>query len=143
MLGKIFLCKDANTQNADILIVNPVVVQMIPFVPSTPSFKIVGCIAVEDAKKTEYSILVVLKDSNDKVVGSFDGQLVSSGSADEIVEWKTNIVFNLSLDDTQIYSEGLHVFELYVDELFVDSTSFLVMLDRERQQSMEVGYHEE
>lgn len=143
MLGKIFLCKDANTQNADVLIVNPILVQTIPFVPSTPSFKIVGCIAVEDAKKTEYSILVVLKDSNEKVVGSFEGQLVSSGSEDEIIEWKTNIVFNLSLDDTQIYSEGLHTFELYVDEILVDSTSFLVMLDRERQSSMEVAYREE
>lgn len=138
MLGKIILCKDAKTHDSDVLIANPVLVQMIPFIPATPSFRLVGCIAIEDARRSSYDILVVLKDANEKVVSSFEGQLVNPESSNEINEWKTNIVFNLSLEDIQVHSEGLHAFELYVDEELVDITNFLVKVDPQTPPKVEV-----
>lgn len=127
MLGKIFLCNDSRMHDSNVYFANPILVQIIPTIPFETSFKLLGCVAIEDVNKTEYNIGVVLKDEINEVVTIFEGQISNSDSSEEVVAWRTNLAFSLTLDEVKIKNEGLFAFELYVDDELVDSTSFRIM----------------
>ena len=131
MLGKLFLCQGADTSGEDTVIINPILSHFVSSLPSQSSFTLVGCIMIEDEKKTEYDVVINLKDEVGSIVKRIDGTIFGDGNNPETEPWKTAIVFNIGIKDLPIESEGLHTFEVFVNRKYVDETKFYVILEND------------
>lgn len=127
MLGKLFLCQGADTSGEDTVIINPILSHFVSSLPSQSSFTIVGTIMIEDEKKTDYDVVINLKDELGAIVKRIEGNIASESENPEIEPWKTAIVFNIGIKDLPIENEGLHTFEVYIDRKLVDETKFYVI----------------
>lgn len=127
MLGKLFLCQGADTSGEDTVIINPILSHFVSSLPSQSSFTIVGTIMIEDEKKTDYDVVINLKDELGSIVKRIEGNIASESENPEIEPWKTAIVFNIGIKDLPIENEGLHTFEVYIDRKFIDETKFYVI----------------
>ena len=127
MLGKLFLCQGADTSGEDTVIINPILSHFVSSLPSQSSFTLVGCIMIEDEKKTDYDVVINLKDELGAIVKRIEGNIASESENPEIEPWKTAIVFNIGIKDLPIENEGLHTFEVYIDRKLVDETKFYVI----------------
>ncbi len=127
MLGKLFLCQGADTSGEDTVIINPILSHFVSSLPSQSSFTIVGTIMIEDEKKTDYDVVINLKDELGSIVKRIEGNIASESENPEIEPWKTAIVFNIGIKDLPIENEGLHTFEVYIDRKLIDETKFYVI----------------
>lgn len=127
MLGKLFLCQGADTSGEDTVIINPILSHFVSSLPSQSSFTIVGTIMIEDERKTDYDVVINLKDELGAIVNRIEGNIASESENPEIEPWKTAIVFNIGIKDLPIKNEGLHTFEVYIDRKLVDETKFYVI----------------
>ena len=82
---------------------------------------------IEDEKKTDYDVVINLKDELGAIVKRIEGNIASESENPEIEPWKTAIVFNIGIKDLPIENEGLHTFEVYIDRKLVDETKFYVI----------------